>query len=251
MSKETELSDEQIDCCVGNLGMAENSILAGPDEIRRAMRAAIAADRELRLGDVMMPVIAYAYDDPEYGFAGSPCKRFSGTPPGRAQNSEALVRLSDARAVLAAKRELAEELAALTAERDELRKDEDRLVWAMDRMGMGTTSIDFLASVLRRGGTGDLGDCRTFIDEAIAKEKAQLMAFDDAQEPPVAQPSPVAVERKPLTDSRTTFEKWAKNLDMDVFRNPLGYSDCNTDYAWLAWNEGQAHGITAQQGGGA
>lgn len=68
MSKETELSDEQIDNCVGNLGMAENSILVGPEEIRKAMRAVIAADRELCRGDARMPPLP----EPWQGFQFNP-----------------------------------------------------------------------------------------------------------------------------------------------------------------------------------
>lgn len=34
---------------------------------------------------------------------------------------------------------------------------------------------------------------------------------------------------------REAFEKWARTLDMDLFREPTCYSDCNTEYAWGAW----------------
>lgn len=38
----------------------------------------------------------------------------------------------------------------------------------MDNMGRGGMGERFVAHVLRRGGTGDLSDCRTFIDEQRA-----------------------------------------------------------------------------------
>jgi hypothetical protein len=47
------------------------------------------------------------------------------------------------------------------------RETEVRLVWAMNHMGLGTTHADFCSHVLRRGGTGDYGDCTSFIDAAI------------------------------------------------------------------------------------
>ena len=34
---------------------------------------------------------------------------------------------------------------------------------------------------------------------------------------------------------REAFEAWARTLDMDLFREPSCYSDCNTDYSWSAW----------------
>ena len=37
------------------------------------------------------------------------------------------------------------------------------------------------------------------------------------------------------TDTRRDFEAWADTLDLDVIRFNDGYSDCNTDYAWSAW----------------
>ena len=80
-------------------------------------------------GNVQMPVIAYAYDDPEYGFPGSPCKRFHDIPPGRAKNSEPLVRQSDAQAALAGKDA---EIAALKAERDALKVAENRELRRVD-----------------------------------------------------------------------------------------------------------------------
>lgn len=32
------------------------------------------------------------------------------------------------------------------------------------------------------------------------------------------------------------FEDFARDLDLEVRWLGEGYSDCNTDYAWLAWN---------------
>lgn len=42
------------------------------------------------------------------------------------------------------------------------------------------------------------------------------------------------------TTQRAAFEAWARTLDMDLTPIPaeaghLYYSDCNTDYAWQAW----------------
>jgi hypothetical protein len=48
-----------------------------------------------------LPVVAWEYDDPEYGFPGMPCTRFSDVPPGRALNSQPLVRKADADAAIA------------------------------------------------------------------------------------------------------------------------------------------------------
>jgi hypothetical protein len=45
--------------------------------------------------------------------------------------------------------------------------DARRLVWAMDNMGLRDTGTEFVAHVLRRGGTGDYSDCVTFIDERM------------------------------------------------------------------------------------
>jgi len=39
-----------------------------------------------------------------------------------------------------------------------------RLVWAMDHMGMANHSYEYCNHVLKRGGTGDLSDCITYID---------------------------------------------------------------------------------------
>lgn len=42
---------------------------------------------------------------------------------------------------------------------------------------------------------------------------------------------------------RKDFEAWAENFALDLTRVTLGddgyesYSDCNTDYAWLAWQD--------------
>ena len=110
-----ELSDEQID----EIYFATPMMFPDANKFhRRLTRAVIAADRALRpgaapAGDVAMQVVAYAYDDPEGAwFEAMPCKRFDDVPPGRARNSEPLVRQADALAAVA----------AVTAERDAARK---------------------------------------------------------------------------------------------------------------------------------
>lgn len=83
-------------------------------------------------GDAAMPVLAYAYDDPEGGwFEGMPCKRFDGVPPGRARNSEPLISQSAALAALVAKDV---EIARLTAERDTARNLVDDYMHERDAM---------------------------------------------------------------------------------------------------------------------
>lgn len=42
--------------------------------------------------------------------------------------------------------------------------DSSRLVWAMSNMGSGNHRDRFAAHVLSSGGTGDLHDCRSYID---------------------------------------------------------------------------------------
>lgn len=49
---------------------------------------------------------------------------------------------------------------------DQAEKDSRRLVWAMCNM-TPTLTREFGMDVIRRGGTGDLGDCRTFIDQHL------------------------------------------------------------------------------------
>lgn len=68
-------------------------------------------------------------------------------------------------------RETATTVAALKLQRDALQarvdaveKDAERLVWAMQRLN----SEEFVAHVIQVGGTGDINDCRTFIDAALA-----------------------------------------------------------------------------------
>ena len=45
------------------------------------------------------------------------------------------------------------------------------------------------------------------------------------------------VEQQAEPVAREGFEKWAKSLPnyMDISRFETGYSDCNTDYAWVGW----------------
>ena len=56
-----------------------------------------------------------------------------------------------------------------------------------------------------------------------------------------------------VSGTREAFEKWAKTLPnyMDITRFEDGYSDCNTDYAWAAWQAALAQrpwvGLTEQQ----
>lgn len=78
------------------------------------------------------------------------------------RNETPLVRLTDAQSALESERQ------AHAAEVERLR---GMLVWAMDNMGMRDTGTEFVAHVLRRGGTGDYDDCATFIDQAIARGK--------------------------------------------------------------------------------
>lgn len=40
---QVDLTDDEIDACVGNLGMAPYSVLAGPEEIRKFARKLLAA----------------------------------------------------------------------------------------------------------------------------------------------------------------------------------------------------------------
>jgi hypothetical protein len=52
---------------------------------------------------------------------------------------------------------------------EHIEAESKRLVWAMEHMGMSNDcSRNFTAHVLSVGGTGDIHDCRTFIDAAMA-----------------------------------------------------------------------------------
>jgi hypothetical protein len=64
-----------------------------------------------------------------------------------------------------------DKITALEAERDEAREDADRLVWAMDQGHIHGTA--FIAWVLQRGGTGDIDDCRTFIDSLLQSAESK------------------------------------------------------------------------------
>jgi len=48
--------------------------------------------------------------------------------------------------------------------------DTDRLVWAMANMGSANHCAQFAAYVLSVGGTGDLDDCRNYIDSVIGSK---------------------------------------------------------------------------------
>lgn len=50
----------------------------------------------------------------------------------------------------------------------EKEKDAERLVWAMSHMNMHNHIIGFTSHVLTRGGTGDYGDCVTYIDPQLS-----------------------------------------------------------------------------------
>jgi hypothetical protein len=54
------------------------------------------------------------------------------------------------------------------ARMEEWAKDSKRLVWAMHNIHISAISIAFTAHVLRRGGTGDISDCETFIDHMMS-----------------------------------------------------------------------------------
>lgn len=61
--------------------------------------------------------------------------------------------------------------AQLAALKLELARRENYLVWAMSNMNMPEHHIGFSSHVLRRGGVGDLSDCITYIDAALARSK--------------------------------------------------------------------------------
>lgn len=48
--------------------------------------------------------------------------------------------------------------------------DASRLVWAMGNMSSTTHRDRFAAYVLNVGGTGDLGDCRAYIDSVLIEK---------------------------------------------------------------------------------
>lgn len=48
--------------------------------------------------------------------------------------------------------------------------DADRLVWAMANMSSANHQEQFAAYVLSVGGTGDLDDCRNYIDSVIGSK---------------------------------------------------------------------------------
>jgi hypothetical protein len=90
--------------------------------------------------DAKMPVVAWAFDDPEYGFPGTPCRRFDDVPPGRAVNSAALMSRDDAQAAILAATERAEKAEkdaarwrALPAFLEEFQIDYVNLIHAVDQ----------------------------------------------------------------------------------------------------------------------
>lgn len=120
MRKETELSDEQIKTAAGN--WAVNVI--GEEHLIRISRQVLAADRELRQGDVSMPVVGWLAEDARIV---TDCTKTESMHHIARQNFNiALVKLSDAQAALVAKDV---EIEGLTAERDALRKDAERYLW--------------------------------------------------------------------------------------------------------------------------
>lgn len=57
---------------------------------------------------------------------------------------------------------------------EHMEKEAARLVWAMGHMGMSNEySRNFTTHVLRVGGTGDIHDCRTFIDAHLHARQEQ------------------------------------------------------------------------------
>ena len=71
--------------------------------------------------------------------------------------------------------ELFERFAALVraAALEEAEADEQRLVWAMHNMSnpFGRHEFGFSQHVLERGSTGDIDDCRTYIDAHLESLK--------------------------------------------------------------------------------
>lgn len=62
--------------------------------------------------------------------------------------------------------------AALSTALEYVCRDAERLVWAMDCMGMANGhALGFTHHVLRVGGMGDIDDCRTYIDNAMKETK--------------------------------------------------------------------------------
>lgn len=58
-----------------------------------------------------------------------------------------------------------------------------------------------------------------------------------------------ALEQQAEPVAREGFEKWAKSLPnyMDISRFEAGYSDCNTDYAWVGWQAAQRKELSASE----
>ena len=59
--------------------------------------------------------------------------------------------------------------------------------------------------------------------------------------------APPQQQAEPVT--REGFEKWAKFAApyMDISRFEAGYSDCNTDYAWVGWQAAQRKELSASE----
>lgn len=197
MSKETELSDKAI--------KDMHQYHYGVERYLKFARAVIAADRELRQGDAGMPVICHAlewtFDGEERGMRLYDDERhclFDSQSDGGVCSP--LVRQSDAQAALAEKdaayqsavngraemrqalRDSRAEIAALTAERDVLKKDAERYCW-LDANGLfaqpqgydtqlGIASSDAPDGILFVSSIGT-HVASTAIDAAIAKEAAK------------------------------------------------------------------------------
>ena len=63
------------------------------------------------------------------------------------------------------------------------------------------------------------------------------MNTEDSEFERIEAEAKMRVEKQAEPVAREGFEKWAKSLPnyMDISRFETGYSDCNTDYAWVGW----------------
>ena len=63
------------------------------------------------------------------------------------------------------------------------------------------------------------------------------MNTEDSEFERIEAEAKMRVEQQAEPVAREGFEKWAKSLPnyMDISRFETGYSDCNTDYAWVGW----------------
>ena len=76
-------------------------------------------------------------------------------------------------------------------------------------------------------------------------ETVQTLMLHAGFEPPFT--TPPQQQAEPVT--REGFEKWAKFAApyMDISRFEAGYSDCNTDYAWVGWQAAQRKELSASE----